>query len=65
MNSIISDLILAFCIAALLVVLIQIAMKFIGFMAKAIAKEPCKVSIAGELIFAFIFAFFIVLFFLI
>lgn len=64
MNSIISTLILAFCIAALLVVLICIAMKFIGFMAKAIANEPCTMNIVGELIFAFIFSFFIVLFFL-
>ena len=64
MNSIISALIVAFCIAGLLVVLINIAMKFIVFMAKAIANEPCSISIVVELIFIFIFSFLIAFFFL-
>ncbi len=61
---IISSICLAFCVAGLLVALIEIVMKFVGFIGKSIAKEPCKISIAGELIFVFIFSFFIVLFFI-
>lgn len=62
MNSIIISICLAFCIAGLLVDLIEIAMKFVSFIGKAIAKEPCNMSIAGNLIFVFIFSFAIALF---
>lgn len=64
MNSIISALILAFCIAGLLVDLITIMMKFVAFIGKAMAKESCNFNIAGNLVFAFIFSFLIALFFL-
>lgn len=64
MNSIISAVCLAACIAGLFVDLIEIVMKFVVFIGKAIVKEPCTISIAGNLIVAFIFSFFIALFFL-
>lgn len=60
MNPIIISICLAFCIAGLLVVLIGIVMKFVGFIGKAIVKEPCEINITGNLIFAFIFSFAIV-----
>lgn len=62
MNPIISAVCLAFCIAGLIVVLIEIVMKFVLFIGKATVKEPCDISIAGELIFVFIFSFAIALF---
>ena len=62
MNPIISAVCLAFCIAGLIVVLIEIVMKFVLFIGKASVKEPCNISIAGELIFVFIFSFAIALF---
>jgi hypothetical protein len=62
--SAVSAVCLAFCVAGLLVDLIEIVMKFVVFIGKAITKEPCTISIAGNLIFAFIFSFAIVLFFL-
>lgn len=64
MDPIISAVILALCIAGLLVVIIEVAMKFVGFIGRAIVKESCNVSIAVELVFAFIFSFIIALFFL-
>lgn len=64
MTSIISAVILAGCIAGLFVDLIETVMKFVVFIGKAIVNEPCTISIAGNLIFAFIFSFVIVLFFL-
>lgn len=57
MNPSIIPICLAFCIAGLLVVLIEIVMKFVGFIGKAIAKESCNMSIATDLIFVFIFSF--------
>lgn len=65
MNPIIISICLAACIAGLLVDLIGIVMKFVGFIGKAIAKEPCEINITVNLVFAFIFSFAIVLFFLI
>ena len=62
MNPIISAVCLAFCIAGLIVVLIEIVMKFVLFIGKASVKEPCNISIAGGLIFVFIFSFAIALF---
>jgi len=62
MNPIISAVCLAFCIAGLIVVLIEIVMKFVLFIGKASVKEPCNISIGGELIFVFIFSFAIALF---
>lgn len=59
MDPVINAVILALCIAGLFVVLINIAMKFVGFIGRAIANESCKVSIAGELVFVFIFSFLI------
>ena len=64
MNPVISAVCLAFCIAGLLVALIKIKVKLIGFIAMAIANERCRMNVVGEVIFAFIFSFVIVLFFL-
>lgn len=64
MNPIISAVCLAFCIAGLIVDIIGIMMKFVGFIGRAIAKEPCEISISVNLIFAFIFSFAIALFFI-
>ena len=60
MNSLISALILATCIAGLLVALIGIVMKFVGFIGKAISKEPASINITGNIIVVFIFSFAIV-----
>ena len=65
MNSIISAVCLAACIAGLLVILINIAVKLVGFIAKAIVNEPCRMNLVGEVICAFIFSFIIALFFLV
>lgn len=65
MTSIINAVCVAACIAGLLVDLIETVMKFVVFIGKAIAKEPCTISIAGNLICAFIFSFVIALFFLV
>lgn len=64
MNAIIISICLAACIAGLLVDLIGIVMKFVAFIGKAIANEPCSINITVNLVFAFIFSFAIVLFFL-
>ena len=60
MNSVIISICLAFCIAGLLVDLIETVMKFVAFIGKAIANEPCTINIVRNLIFAFIFSFAIV-----
>ena len=60
MNSVIISICLAFCIAGLLVDLIEIVMKLVVFIGKAIADEPCTINIFGNLIFVFIFSFAIV-----
>lgn len=65
MISLINAFVVAACIAGLLVVLIMIAVKLIGFIANAILNAPCKMSLVGEVIFAFVFSFGIALFFLI
>jgi hypothetical protein len=65
MNSLISAVCLAACIAGLLVILINIAVKLVGFIAKAIVNEPCRMNLVGEVICAFIFSFIIALFFLV
>ena len=65
MNPIINAVCVAACIAGLLVILISIAVKLIGFIAKAIVDEPCKMSLVGEIVCAFFFSFVIALFFLI
>lgn len=63
MNSAIS-ICLALCIAGLLVDLLMIVMKIVVFIGKAIADEPCKINIVGNLILAFIFSFVIAYLFL-
>lgn len=65
MYSLINAFVVAACIAGLLVVLISLTVKLIGFIVKAIVNEPCKMNLVGEIIFAFVFSFAIALFFLI